>query len=437
MKSVIFFIVVLFLSIQLINAYTVSYNGHSVLRCNTTNKQMYQDFLQYADEHNLDVWKRHEGDGSFDINLSSNDKISMQKRLKGFDCINWIEDLQKAIDEETNRNANAKATADSFFNNYQAYDDILAFLKSLALKHSFMYLVNIGNSTEGRQMWAVEMNGGQGLKKKDGNMPHIYFQAHQHAREWISSATLAYIVYSLAEGYGTNPTVTRIVDEIYWHMVVVVNPDGLMYSRTNDRMWRKNRRSPPAGSTCYGVDTNRNWPSFWNKGGSSTNPCSDTYMGQSAASEVEVQNVIRYWRSIPNLVVSTDYHSYSQIYMTPWGYTTTPPPQPDYSLQTEMGNKYAAALKLIDGKTYRVEIGAKTGLISGAFDDFGYDNGALYSQTLELRDTGRYGFLLPVEEIVPTGQENFNGVLSQATAVLENVPLLLALKNKNELVNKK
>ena len=36
--------------------------------------------------------------------------------------------------------------------------------------------------------------------------------------------------------------------------------------------------------------------------------------------------------------------------------------------------------------------------------------GVTYSYTIELRDTGQFGFLLPAKEIVPTGEEAFAGV---------------------------
>lgn len=61
-----------------------------------------------------------------------------------------------------------------------------------------------------------------------------------------------------------------------------------------ERYWRKNRRVN-AGSTCRGVDLNRNFGFKWNTGGSSNDPCSDTYHGGNADTEPEtraVQNAI-------------------------------------------------------------------------------------------------------------------------------------------------
>jgi len=333
-------------------------------------------------------------------------------------CTNYIEDLQAAIEEEAKANSSPEAT--NFFDAYRSYDEIVTFMRDLQKNYSFLYVVPVGNSTEGRTIYGVEMNGGEGKKKRQGVMPSIYFQGGQHAREWIGPATVCYLLYNLAEGYGKNGTITRLVDEIKWHFVPVVNPDGYQYSRTNDRMWRKNRKRPPTGSTCYGVDTNRNWPAYWNRGGSSTNPCSEPYHGVSAGSEEEVKSVINYFSTMNNVVISTDWHSYGQYYLYPWGWSTTPAPgEAEFK---RMGNLVVAAIRQIDNKVYSVGSGA--GLLyvaSGGFDDWAFATYQVnYSQTIELRDTGRYGFILPVSEIIPTGNENLNGVVVQALQILGN-----------------
>ena len=44
-------------------------------------------------------------------------------------------------------------------------------------------------------------------------------------------------------------------------------------------------------------------------------------------------------------------------------------------------------------------------LNSGASRDWAYDTGVKLSYTIELRDNGTYGFVLPADQIIPTGQE--------------------------------
>ena len=55
---------------------------------------------------------------------------------------------------------------------------------------------------------------------------------------------------------------------------------------------------------------------------------------------------------------------------------------------------------------------------SGSSVDFTYGAlGIKYSFALELRDTGRYGFLLPSNQIAPTGKETFTGILALVEAM--------------------
>jgi hypothetical protein len=49
--------------------------------------------------------------------------------------------------------------------------------------------------------------------------------------------------------------------------------------------------------------------------------------------------------------------------------------------------------------------------------DYGYLAGITYSYTIELRDTGTFGFLLPAVEIVPTAQETWAGIIAAILAI--------------------
>lgn len=52
-----------------------------------------------------------------------------------------------------------------------------------------------------------------------------------------------------------------------------------------------------------------------------------------------------------------------------------------------------------------------TDAAAGGADDWAYGvAGIPYVYTIELRDTGRYGFILPKEYITPTGEEFYDGL---------------------------
>ena len=77
-----------------------------------------------------------------------------------------------------------------------------------------------------------------------------------------------------------------------------MNPDGYIYNEEIEPdgggMHRKNRRDTGCGlGTQRGVDLNRNYGFGWgaNDTGSSPDPCSAIYRGESAFSEPEIEIV--------------------------------------------------------------------------------------------------------------------------------------------------
>lgn len=75
-------------------------------------------------------------------------------------------------------------------------------------------------------------------------------------------------------------------------------------------------------------------------------------------------------------------------------------------------------MRKLDGKQYQV--GASGTLLypaAGASDDWAKSLGIKYSYTVELRDSGRYGFILPAKEIEKTAREAMEMVLAVARAV--------------------
>ena len=81
-----------------------------------------------------------------------------------------------------------------------------------------------------------------------------------HAREWISPATVTYIIRDLV----TNQRHDNMLDQYDFFILPVVNPDGYEYTHTTDRLWRKNRAGNPLTlGLCRGVDLNRNFGYKW------------------------------------------------------------------------------------------------------------------------------------------------------------------------------
>lgn len=62
---------------------------------------------------------------------------------------------------------------------------------------------------------------------------------------------------------------------------------------------------------------------IFSAGGSSNNPCSETYAGNAAFSEIETKSLSQYFDSVSNKVYAyVAFHSYSQLLLFPYGHTT-------------------------------------------------------------------------------------------------------------------
>lgn len=313
----------------------------------------------------------------------------------------------------------ASADSSDFFAAYHTYDDVNTWLDNMAaLYPSLITQFVLGNSTQGRTIQGVVITGNKtGIElASNTKKPGIFYNGGQHAREWITVSTVCYILNQLATGYGVDPHVTQMMDNVEFTLIPIVNVDGYVYTWTTDRMWRKTR-SPTSNPACIGVDPNRNWDDHWCTVGATPDPCDDEYCGPSAFSEPEVKALANYIVSQGNIMGYIDFHSYSQLFMSPWGWTTDLPK--DYAAQTDFGKKAVAAIQGVNGQQYgEGPIATTIYPASGSSADYTYSHGnIILSYGVELRDTGNYGFVLPPDQIKPQGAEIFAMVQVMAATV--------------------
>jgi len=265
-------------------------------------------------------------------------------------------------------------------------------------------IINIGDSYEGRAILGIKMNIGGGSNKKS-----IIFEGTHHAREWISAATVTYMLNELLTSNDTN--VKDIAMAYEWYILPVTNPDGYVYTWKKNRMWRKNRKPTP-NLLCIGTDLNRNWDNFFNQGGTSLNPCADTYAGPSPFSEEETKVLSEFIKTVPNLVGYFPFHSYSQILMLPYGWTHEL--LDNYHELYAIGEKALETLSSFFGTTYT--LGAIANVIyiaTGASIDWvKYELKANITFEYEMRDRGAYGFNLPASQITENSIEVFASIIT-------------------------
>jgi hypothetical protein len=288
---------------------------------------------------------------------------------------------------------------------YHTYAEVNDELHQLAAAHPQIAQVSsIGKSVEGRDLWAIKIS--DNVTQDEPETTAVFLGGH-HAREWIAVDVPFLLAKHLLNQYGTDTTVTRLVNQTEIWVVPMVNPDGHQYSVINDRLWRKNRRNN--GDGTFGVDLNRNYSYQWGGPGSSGDTFSEIYRGPAPFSEPETQAVRTFLRQHrPRSLIS--YHNYSQLVLYPWGYTEAP--APDEPLMQNLAVAMADRIRVVHNVVYTPEQSSDLYLASGDTTDWLYGELDVPCFTIELRPrSASPGFELPESEIVPTFEENLSAAL--------------------------
>ena len=257
-------------------------------------------------------------------------------------------------------------------------------------------------SIEGRPMQWVRISDNPDQNEEE---PEVLYTALHHAREGIGVQQMIYYMYYLLENYDTDDEVRNIVDNTELYFIPVLNPDGYFYNEDTypggGGMWRKNRRDNEDG--YFGVDLNRNYGYMWgyDNNGSSPVTSDETYRGESPFSEPETQ-AVREFCNEHEFVIALNYHSYSNLLLSPWGYTQEPCPDHDVFIA------YGEILTTENGYTY----GPGSTTIyptNGGSDDWMYGEQEtkplILSYTPEVGSSDD-GFWPAIDRIVPLCQEN-------------------------------
>jgi hypothetical protein len=333
--------------------------------------------------------------------------------------------VQELIDAETRRItafgggiAGADLCDPSWFDDYHPLDEINARMDLIAAEHpDLVEKFQFGTTVEGRPMFAMRMTAPGGDPK-----PAILYNACQHAREWVAPTLPMYIATQLACGWESgDPEITAVLETIEFIIIPIVNPDGYLYSwPPGERLWRKNRRDN--GDGTFGVDLNRNWEVGWGGEGADDNPGDTLYHGPKPFSEPETQALRDLFLANPHIAATIDFHSFGQLVLWPWGFTFDP--LEDGGVHNAMGLDMEAAIESVNGFSYvQGQLSPVLYQASGVSVDWTYGAANAFSFTVELRDQGQNGFVLPPDQILPTCQENFAGAMVLADWVMQGVAI--------------
>ena len=285
---------------------------------------------------------------------------------------------------------------------FHTYNEMAAEVAATAAAHpAIVKRFSIGTSYQGRQLWAVKVSDNVGVDERE---PEVVFDGLHHADEHMSLEMTLAILRWLVTGYGTDPTITRLVDTREIWIVFALNPDGATYDiggRTY-HYWRKNRQPTP-GSSSIGTDLNRNYDYRWGCcGGSSSSPSSSRYRGPKAFSAPETRAFRDFIASRvvdgrQQITASISFHTTGRLVMWPYGYTLTDVPSDmaakDHKAFVAMGTAMAKS------NGYTPEQASDLYISSGTSRDWLYGRYRIFAFTIEMSpDSPAY----PHDEAIPT-----------------------------------
>jgi len=369
---------------------------------------------EWEEKSDFDVWTRIKTtDESVHVLLSPQAylKYSVLFTISKIPFEILEDNMQKNVDEQE-RSMALTRNSRNVVGRYARYSEIQSFIDNLAATSPLVTSDIAGTTYQGRNLKIAIIKTATSQRK-------VFLDCGIHAREWVSPAACVFFIDKLVTDYNTGNALAReLLSYFEFHVLPIVNPDGYEYSHTTTRLWRKNRR-PNTPSSCVGTDLNRNFGHKWLTGGSSTDPCSDTYAGPSADSELEtksIENYINKYRGQWDSYLTV--HSYGKWWFTPYGYSTVlPADYTDLNSKAQIGiggiRAYGDANGWTSGSSSRILY-----IASGGSEDWTYGvAGIKYSFCLELRpgQTGtdaNFGFTLPEDRAPKAGLETYGGIVT-------------------------
>ncbi|XP_053169054.1 mast cell carboxypeptidase A-like isoform X2 [Hemicordylus capensis] len=347
-----------------------------------------------------------------DFHVSADQSKTVQTLMEQNSIQILFQNLQDDIEKQLDNGRNS--TDQHSYTKYNEWHKISAWTARIAEENpKLVSRIQIGNTFEKRPIYLLKVGKGKDSTKA------IFIDCGVHAREWISPAFCQWFLKEATRTYGKNQNMTNMLDNLNFYILPLANVDGYIWSWTQDRLWRKNR-SNTSQSDCVGVDINRNFDIAWGTIDASSDPCEEIYCGTSAESEQETKAITAFIRShLSSIKAYVSIHSYSQMLLYPYGYRFEKTPNHDEL--NEIAKGAAEAISSLYGTEYTYGASAVTIYpSSGCSDDWAYNQGIKYSFTFELRDKGKYGFLLPEHQIKPTCEEIMLAVKYLANYILSH-----------------
>jgi murein tripeptide amidase MpaA len=116
-------------------------------------------------------------------------------------------------------------TRDLRFDRFYRYEELTAILQGFAdAKPSLFAVESIGKSHEGRDIPVVTVT--NTATGPAAHKPAFWIDGNIHAAELTASSACLYYLQALAQGYGSDPEITRLLDTRAVYVCPRINPDG-------------------------------------------------------------------------------------------------------------------------------------------------------------------------------------------------------------------
>ncbi len=194
---------------------------------------------------------------------------------------------------------------------WTGYSAVVTLMQNIAAAHpDICRLHDIGTSIQNRHIWVMELTDNPDVDETDE--PEVRMAGNIHGDEYVSLEIMKLLMSYLTDNYGTDPTVTDLINSREIWIQPSINPDG------HELGTRGN---------ANGVDMNRNHGYMWNYGGSGPH------------SEVEIQH-FRTYSLERNFSMSLSFHGETTYFNYCWNFTGQD--AFDKTLLHALGNQYVS-----------------------------------------------------------------------------------------------